>query len=131
MINILMIISLVLAGYAILSFVLPYKTKWYVKLGWSLFFLAISQKFTFYYYVGGHMFNPQLPETTLIIWETLFNIILVLVPLRKPRAEFHHTLAIDCSEQPLAYNDFFSGSGYVRYTRCAACSYCQSRSDHS
>ena len=81
MINILMIISLVLAGYAILSFVLPYKTKWYVKLGWSLFFLAISQKFTFYYYVGGHMFNPQLPETTLIIWETLFNIILVLVPL--------------------------------------------------
>lgn len=81
MINILMIISFVLAGYAILSFVLPYKTKWYVKVGWSLFFLAISQKFTFYYYVGGHMFNPQLPETTLIIWETLFNIILVLVPL--------------------------------------------------
>lgn len=81
MISILMVISLVLAAYAILSFVLPFKTKWSVKLGLAVFFLAISQKFTYYYYVGGHMFNPQLPENTLIIWETLFNIILVLVPL--------------------------------------------------
>ena len=81
MIGTLMIISLVLAAYAILSFALPFRTKWYVKLGLAVFFLAISQKFTYYYYVGGHMFNPQLSETTLTIWETLFNIILVLVPL--------------------------------------------------
>ena len=81
MISILMMVSLALAAYAILSFALPFKTKWYVKLGLSVFFLAISQKFTYYYYVGGHMFNPQLSETTLIIWETLFNIILVLVPI--------------------------------------------------
>lgn len=81
MISILMMVSLALATYAILSFALPFKTKWYVKLGLSVFFLAISQKFTYYYYVGGHMFNPQLSETTLIIWETLFNIILVLVPI--------------------------------------------------
>ncbi len=81
MISALMVVSLVLAAYAILSFVLPFKTKWFVKLGLSAFFLVISQKFTYYYYVGGHMFNPQLPETTLIIWETLFNIIFVLVPI--------------------------------------------------
>lgn len=81
MISILMVISLVLAAYAILSFALPFKTKWSVKMGLAVFFIAISQKFTYYYYVGGHMFNPQLSENTLIIWETLFNIILVLVPL--------------------------------------------------
>lgn len=81
MISTLMLVSFVLAAYAILSFVLPFKTKWTVKLGLAVFFLAISQKFTYYYYVGGHMFNPQLPENTLTIWETLFNIILVLVPL--------------------------------------------------
>ena len=81
MISILMVISLVLAAYAILSFALPFKTKWSVKLGLAVFFIAISQKFTYYYYVGGHMFNPQLSENTLIIWETQFNIILEMVPL--------------------------------------------------
>lgn len=81
MISALMIVSLVLAAYATLSFALPFRTRWYVKVGLAVFFLAISQKFTYYYYVGGHMFNPQLSENTQIIWETLFNIILVLVPL--------------------------------------------------
>lgn len=80
-ISILMVISLVLVAYVFLSYVLPFKATWKLKLGLTLFFLVISQKFSFYYYFGGHMFNPVLPETTLIIWETLFNILLVLVPL--------------------------------------------------
>ena len=81
MINVLMIISLVLVAYVFLSYVLPFKASWKVKLGLTFFFLAISQKFSYYYYFGGHMFNPQLSETTLIVWESLFNILLVLVPL--------------------------------------------------
>ena len=81
MINVLMIISLVLVAYVFLSYVLPFKASWKVKLGLTVFFLAISQKFSYYYYFGGHMFNPQLSETTLIVWESLFNILLVLVPL--------------------------------------------------
>ena len=76
-----MIISLVLVAYVFVSYVLPFKASWRVKLGLTVFFLVISQKFTYYYYFGGHMFNPQLSETTLIIWESLFNILLVLVPL--------------------------------------------------
>ena len=76
-----MIISLVLVAYVFVSYVLPFKASWRMKLGLTVFFLAISQKFTYYYYFGGHMFNPQLSETTLIIWESLFNILLVLVPL--------------------------------------------------
>ena len=81
MVNILMIISLVLVAYVFVSYVLPFKASWRMKLGLTVFFLVISQKFTYYYYFGGHMFNPQLSETTLIIWESLFNILLVLVPL--------------------------------------------------
>ena len=81
MINVLMIISLVLVAYVFLSYVLPFKASWKVKLGLTFFFLAISQKFSYYYYFGGHMFNPQLSETTLIVWESLFNFLLVLVPL--------------------------------------------------
>ena len=61
-ISILMVISLVLVAYVFLSYVLPFKATWKLKLGLTLFFLVISQKFSFYYYFGGHMFSRQRPS---------------------------------------------------------------------
>ena len=74
-------VSLALVGYVAVSLL------WHLNLsllgkGILLFiFIVISQKFSIFAALGGQMFNPEMSRTALLIWESLYNILLVLVPL--------------------------------------------------
>ena len=75
------IFCLVISIYAVVSFVFPLKARLPVKIGLAAFLLLCGQKFTFYSMFGHNMFNPQLDQAVLVIWESLFNVLLVLVPI--------------------------------------------------
>lgn len=75
------IFCLVISIYAVVSFVFPLKARLPVKIGLTAFLLLCGQKFTFYSMFGHNMFNPQLDQAVLVIWESLFNVLLVLVPI--------------------------------------------------
>ncbi|HIU84646.1 MAG TPA: metallophosphoesterase [Candidatus Aphodousia gallistercoris] len=79
--SILSWVSLALVGYVAVSFLWYLKAGLWVKVGLLVFFVLISQKFTFYALFGGQMFNPDLPKNLLVFGESLYNILLVLVPI--------------------------------------------------
>lgn len=75
------VVTLAIALYVSVSFAAFMAVSLKTKLLLSLFFLLLSQKFTFYYFLSGDFFNPVYNRTVLIACEALFNILLVMLPL--------------------------------------------------
>lgn len=75
------VVTLAIALYVSVSFAAFMAVSLKTKLLLSLFFLLLSQKFTFYYFLSGDFFNPVYNRTVLIVCEALFNILLVMLPL--------------------------------------------------
>lgn len=79
--NFLSIFSLILMLYLSVSLLWWMPVSRFKKFLLFLFFLLISQKYTFYQLLGTGPFNPSLPLLTTIIAETLYNIFLILISL--------------------------------------------------
>lgn len=79
--NFLSIFSLVLLGYLIVSLLWWMPVSRTQKVLLFLFFLLISQKFSFYQLFGTGPFNPSLPALPMMIGEGFYNIFLVLLCL--------------------------------------------------
>ena len=79
--NFLSIFSLVLLGYLTVSLLWWMPVSRTKKAFLFLFFLLVSQKFTFYQLFGTGPFNPSLPSLPMMIGEGLYNIFLVLLCL--------------------------------------------------
>ena len=79
--NFLSIFSLVLLGYLTVSLLWWMPVSRTKKAFLFLFFLLVSQKFTFYLLFGTGPFNPSLPAFPMMIGEGLYNIFLVLLCL--------------------------------------------------
>ncbi len=75
------VVTLAIALYVSVSFAAFMAVSLKTKLLLSLFFLLLSQKFTFYYFLSEDFFNPVYNRTVLIACEALFNILLVMLPL--------------------------------------------------
>ena len=74
-------VSLALVGYVAVSLLWHLNLSLLGKGILLLIFIVISQKFAVFAALGGEMFNPAMSRTALLIWESLYNILLVLVPL--------------------------------------------------
>lgn len=79
--NFLSIFSLVLLAYVTVSLLWWMPISRGKKVALFLFFLLISQKYTFFQIFGTGPFNPSLPFAVMAVWEGLFNILLVLLNL--------------------------------------------------
>ncbi len=77
----LTILSFFILAYGIARFILPLPCHAALKALLGLLFLFISQKFLIYRYAGGLLFAPNLPRWLLLLMETLYAAMLLLIAL--------------------------------------------------
>ncbi|MBO4313819.1 MAG: metallophosphoesterase [Desulfovibrio sp.] len=78
---ILSYLSLFLAGYALLRFVLPMNHGFFVKLLTAAALIAASLKFQIYRWFGGFFFAPDLPRPAVLCLEWAYAALVFLVTM--------------------------------------------------